>query len=187
MLSAARAKCAARDRIPEFVCGEVEKLVGRFGRGSFDCLVRFFNVLNCIPGAEEISRHLRALRTMLTAGGRGLLTVWNGTATLSTEPHPQVRRWSDPADPDREIIRFMVPELDRLEQVCRLKYRVLIINHRTGAFEEFESTHDIHLLTPVHYRQVLALSGFRVVREFPAGRPDDSLTADDWFVAYLVE
>ena len=92
-----------------------------------------------------------------------------------------------PFHPDREIIRFMVPELDRLNQVCRLNYQILTINHRTGAFEEFQSEHDIHLLTPVHYRHLLTTSGFQILGEFPQVRSGDPLTTDDWFATYLVE
>ncbi|MCH7702085.1 MAG: class I SAM-dependent methyltransferase [Planctomycetes bacterium] len=187
MLAKARSKCATLDHPPQFVGGDINGVIERFGGESFDCIVSFFNVLNCIPSVPEIARHLAALRTLLKIGGRGLLAVWNGAASLADQPHPQVRRWTDPADRDREIIRFMVPELDRINQVCRLNYQVLTINRRTGAFEEFQSEHDIHLLTPVHYRHLLATSGFQVLREFPQGRSDDPLTTDDWFATYLVQ
>ncbi len=187
MLAKARIKCTTLDRAPQFVGGDISDVVERFDPESFDCMVSFFNVLNCIPSVPEIARHLAAMRTLLKPGGRGMLAVWNGAASLADQPHPQVRRWTDPADPDREIIRFMVPELDRINQVCRLNYQVLTINHRTGVFEEFQSEHDIHLLTPVHYRHLLATSGFQVVGEFPQGRSEEPLTTDDWFATYLVE
>lgn len=187
MLAKARVKGVTLDHPPEFVGGDINGVVERFGPESFDCIVSLFNVLNCIPSVPEIARHLAAMRTLLTPGGRGLLAVWNGAASLADQPHPQVRRWIDPADRDREIIRFMVPELDRINQICRLNYQVLTINHRTGAFEEFQSQHDIHLLTPVHYRHLLATSGFQILGEFPQGRSDDPLTTNDWFATYLVE
>jgi hypothetical protein len=84
------------------------------------------------------------------------------------------------------MIRITIPNLDRVAQVCTLRYRVLNLDRATGNFTEFESVHRLRFLTPVQYRHLFELAGLTVLEEFPKARPGTSVTEKDWYISYLL-
>ena len=170
----------------------------RFATGQFDrCFanghphhvagaVSFFNVLNCMDTPTEMLLNLRLIRDVLEPGSLFLAEVWNGAAVFADAPRPDVRHYAVEGAPASEVVRITAPELDRVNQRCTLRYRVLTLNRATGSFTEFESVHTLRFLTPVQYRHLFELADLTLVDEFPKGRPETPVTVHDWYISYLV-
>lgn len=190
MIAQATAKADAQPNTlapVDFAAGELRAFCRALGDERFDGAVSFFNVLNCIPTPSAMVRDLSLIRDRLAPQARFLIDVWNGAAVFADEPRPDVHHYADEHDPDVEMIRITLPQTDRVEQCCTLRYRVLTLNRRNGRFSEFESIHSLHFLTPAQYRHLFELSGLSIRDEFPKGRPGVRITAGDWYISYLVE
>jgi SAM-dependent methyltransferase len=187
MITQARAKRPAQDSAKvAFACGSLASFCSTLDGRCFDGVVSFFNVLNCIETPGEMVEHLTLLRSRLAPGAKMLIDVWNGAAVFVDEPRPDVKHYGNPERPERETIRITVPSLDRVNQCCTLRYRVLDLDRRTGSFTEFESVHELRFLTPVQYRHLLELADLTILDEFPKGRPQSPVTEDEWYISYLV-
>lgn len=190
MIAQATAKSAGqsdtRARV-DFAAGELRAFCAALGDERFDGAVSFFNVLNCIPTPSAMVDDLSLIRDLLAPQARFLIDVWNGAAVFVDEPRPDVRHYPDEHDPDVEMIRITLPQIDRVEQCCTLRYRVLMLNRRDGRFSEFESVHSLRFLTPAQYRHLFELSGLSIRDEFPKGRPGVRITAGDWYISYLLQ
>jgi len=171
----------------DFAGGELSTFCAGLGNERFDGAVSFFNVLNCIPTPSAMVHDLSLIRERLARQARFLVDVWNGAAVFVDAPRPDVRHYADQHDPDVEMIRITLPQTDRVEQCCTLRYRVLTLNRRDGRFSEFESIHNLRFLTPAQYRHLFELSGLSIRDEFPKGRPGIPITAGDWYISYLLE
>ncbi len=187
MIAQARAKVALPDSAAvTFADGTLASFCHGLNGVCFDGVVSFFNVLNCIETPREMVEDLTLLRSRLAPGAKMLIDVWNGAAVFVNEPRPDVKHYRNPDDPQRETVRITVPDLDRVNQCCALRYRVLDLDRRTGSFTEFESVHRLRFLTPVQYRHLFELAELAIVDEFPKGRPQTPVTEDEWYISYLV-
>jgi SAM-dependent methyltransferase len=187
MITRARAKRPTADSAPvRFETGTFTDFCRRLDGTRFDGAVSFFNVLNCMVTPGAMLEHLRLLHSRLADGARCLIEVWNGAAVFVDEPHPDVRHYSVDNEPSREMVRITMPELDRINQICMLRYRVLTLDRATAGFTEFESVHTLRFLTPVQYRHLFELADLAVVDEFPKGRLGTPINDHDWYISYLV-
>lgn len=187
MIAEARSKRPDATAAPvRFESGSFSEFCDRINGDRFDGAASFFNVLNCIESPAAMLTHLTMLRRSLADGACFLADVWNGAAVFVDEPRPGVRHFQSAECDSAEIVRITVPTLDRINQRCTLRYRVLTLDRASGRFTEFESVHELHFLTPVQYRHLFELAGFTIVDEFPKGRPGEPVTARDWYISYLV-
>jgi len=187
MVAQARAKAeSARDTVVCFECGEFADLCGQMNGHRFHAAVSFFNVFNCMDSPMAMLDNLRLIRSALRPGGLLLMEVWNGAAVFTDSPRPNVRHHAVDGSPDREMVRIMEPEVDRVAQRCTLRYRVLTLDRGEGRFMEFESIHRLHFLTPVQYRHLFELAKFELVDEFPKGKAGVPVSDRDWYISYLV-
>ena len=169
-----------------FETGAFSDFCNRLNGDRFDGAVSMFNVFNCMGSASTMLEQLRLVRKTLAAGASFLVEVWNGVAVLTDEPRPHVRHCDLGEDNAREVVRITLPELDRINQVCTLRYRVLTLDRVARTFNEFESVHELRFLTPVQYRHLFGLADLTVVDEFPKGRPGTPVSENDWHISYLV-
>ena len=183
----------ARKKTPSAASAPVHFESGDFGNfrrqktgTKFNGAVSLFNVFNCMPTPAAMLAHLRLIREGLAPGARFVVDVWNGAAVFADEPRSSVRHFSQEKQPDHELVRITVPKLDRIEQVCKLHYRVLTLNRAAGSFTEFESVHTLRFLTPVQYRHLFEMGGLSIVDEFVHGRPETPVTENNWYISYLL-
>ncbi len=187
MIERARAKLAPDDADSvRFETGMFSDLCARMNGHRFDGAVSMFNVFNCMDSPGMMLEQLRLIAGTLAAGARFLAEVWNGVAVFADEPRPDVRRCFHGENGAREVVRITLPKLNRINQVCELRYRVLTLDRVSMSFDEFESIHRLRFLTPVQYRQLFELAGLTIVDEFPKGQPGTPVTEHDWHISYLV-
>lgn len=187
MIAEARAKRPeAASAAVRFEAGSFSDFCARTNGNRFAGAASFFNVLNCMESPAAMLEDLTRLRRCLCPGGCFLADAWNGAAVFMDEPHPDVRHFKRDANDSSEIVRITVPTLDRVNQRCSLRYRVLTLDRESGRFAEFESVHRLLFLTPVQYRHLFELAGFAIVDEFPKGRLGEPVSAQDWYISYLV-
>ena len=169
-----------------FESGVFADFCARMNGFRFRGAVSMFNVLNCMDSLGEMLEQLKLIAGTLQPGARFLLEVWNGAAVFADEPRPDVRRCRASQNGAKEVVRITLPQLDRVNQVCELRYRVLTLDRDSMSFEEFESLHRLRFLTPVQYRQLFDLAGFTLIDEFPKCKPGTPVTEHDWHISYLV-
>jgi len=187
MIAQARAKMLPTGAASvRFQAGGFAEWCDQYSDERFDGVVSFANILNCMESPAEMLLNLRLIRKMLSVGARLIMEVWNGAAVFVDDPRPEITRTHDPACPRREIIRVTTPTVDRVNQRCTLHYRVIRMNPDDGRCEDFESTHNLKFLTPLHYRHMFELADLTVLEEFPRGRPGVPITQDDWYISYLL-
>jgi len=187
MIAEARAKrSGATSAAVRFEAGSFSDFCAQMNGARFAGAASFFNVLNCLESPAAMLADLTLLRRCLRRGGRFLADVWNGAAVFMDEPRPDVRHYKPGGSDSAEFVRITVPTLDRVNQRCALRYRVLTLDRANGRFAEFESIHQLHFLTPVQYRHLFELAGFAIVDEFPKGRVGERISAQDWYISYLV-
>ena len=187
MIASARTKQPAPESVPvRFETGAFDDFYRQLDGTRFDGAVSFFNVLNCMVSPEAMLSHLRLLRSRLAVSAKMLVEEWNGAAVFADKPRPNVRHFSADDKPTCEIVRIMVPDLDRISQICTLHYRVLTLDRATAGFTEFESVHTLRFLTPVQYRHLFELADLSIVEEFTPDRPGEPITENDWYISYLV-
>lgn len=183
----------ARAKLPEPGSAEIRFETGRFDEWCeqssglrFDGAVSLFNVLNCMDSGNEMLAHLRLICSKMAQGAKLLVEVWNAAAVLVHDPRPAIRHYPDRETPSLETIRITDPEVDRVNQRCTLRYRVLTLDRGAGRFTEFESVHRLHLLTPDQYRRLFDLAELKIVDVFPQGHPGTAITEHDWYISFLV-
>ncbi len=189
MLERARARAAPKGSgAVRFFTGDFAEFCDSLNGTYFDGVVSIFQVFNCMESPQRMLRDLRLIRGRLSEHGRFLIDLWNGAAVFDEDPRPDVRHFSRPDDPNVEIIRITVPQLDRVSQRCTLQYRFMTVDRaKGGTWSEFESIHQLTFLTPLQYRHLFELAGFRILDEFRRGSPGTPITAHDWYISYLLQ
>ncbi len=169
-----------------FETGAFAEFCGTLAPGSLDGAISIFYVLNCLDSAASMLAHLKLIRSKLAVGARFLMDVWNGAAVFANNPQSSVKHFPLNGQSQREVVRVTVPELDRLNQRCMLRYHVLSLDRgKGGNVVEFESVHVLRFLTPLQYRHLLELAGLTLLDEFSKGNPGEPITESDWYISYL--
>lgn len=189
MIAQARSKPVTEQSAQvQFEAARFDQFCSRLNGHRFDGAVSIFQVFNCMKSAEEMLDHLRLLCGRLRAGGRFLIDLWNGAAVFCEDPRPELRRYACGGDEAAEIVRTTVPTVDRINQTCCLRYRIMQIDREGQRIRsDFESCHELFFLTPVQYRHLFALAGLNILDEFRRGHPGSAITERDWYISYLLE
>ena len=189
MIARASAKPTAPNSAPvQFAAGTFSEFCAGLNGHMFDGAVSIFQVFNCMESPGEMLGNLQLIAGRLAPKGRLLIDLWNGAAVFADDPRPHIFRSRCLDSPTREVIRVTVPELDRVQQVCVLNYRILIVDSESSAVcNDFESVHKLTFLTPLQYRHLFELAGFEILDEFKRHHPGVPITDKDWYISYLVQ
>jgi len=77
-----------------------------------------------------------------------------------------------------KIIRFTQPELDIINQIVKVNFRVCKLKDNT--FEETFETHPMRFLFPQEIRYFLEMAGFTEIHFCPFLEPSRELKETDW-------
>lgn len=172
----AAVRILSRD-VVEWAGSETETRIGAF--------YSFANVINCLPDEATMEQSLRAIASLLPAGGRGMVDAWNILPLLKNGPRETIRHV---ATPGAEFVQTMAASLERERQVLNIDYRVFVSRDGGACWRQVRSTHRLTLRTPRQYHGLFERAGFAVL-EMLVQRPRSDTRAgdDDRLVTFVLE
>ena len=129
----------------------------------FDACICMFAVMDYITQTEEVLKTLINIREHLEKDSLFICDFWNGLAVLRILPSVRVKIAEDK---EKRVIRIAEPELDAFNHLCRVRYRLLILQNNT-LIDEFEEIHTIRYFFPQERIHYLQDSGFEVLKVCP--------------------
>ena len=137
MISVAKQKCDCT-----FHVGDVRSVSLS---GKFDACVALFAVMWYMVENSDIVKALNNVRAHLKPGGLFVFDVWNGLAVMRTLPEVRVKEVEDSKS---RVLRIAYPRLEAFSHVCRVDYKLLVLDKSEGAFEEIDETHNVRFYFP---------------------------------------
>jgi hypothetical protein len=90
--------------------------------------------------------------------------VWNGLAVMRTLPEVRVKEVEDGKN---RVLRIAYPSLEAFSHVCRVDYKLLVLDKNEGSFEEVDETHNVRFYFPQEIKFFLECAGFEVLKICP--------------------
>lgn len=185
MIAVARAKACWLSSVG-FRCCDADELAAAADRPTFDGVIAFSNVLNCLPNVAAMEMTLRALAHMMRPGALGLVDVWNILPLVKNGTRDTVRPLSVPGG---DIVQTMRASFDADAQTLAIDYLIFVSRDGRRTWRHITSLHRLQLLKPEQYERLFAATGFAVRSVVLQHARDDSreVTSDDRLVCYIVE
>ncbi len=148
---------------------------------TFDAVIAMFDVISYMTSNDDLMASFRSARRHLNPGGIFMFDAWFGPAVLTTRP---TDRFGIIETDDTRVLRLVTPELDLLQHIVKVHYRIL---HIQGAriIEEINETHNMRFLFPQEVIHYLDEAGFACKRLCPFPQFDENLSEHDWKFAVV--
>jgi SAM-dependent methyltransferase len=148
---------------------------------KFDAAICMFAVMDYFTTNPELEKVIRNLRAVLKEGALFIFDVWNGLAVLRILPEVRVKVMKDKV---KRLIRWVYPELDSFNHLCRDRYHLIVTEGRKLVDEVIE-THTVRYFFPQEIRHYLEENDFEVIEICPflklGGKVDETV----WNIACI--
>ena len=131
--------------------------------GEFDACVCMFAAMNYLTHNSEIQKALLNIRKHLRRDGLFIFDFWNGLAVLRILPETRVKTVMGNGI---KVVRFVQPELDAFNHVCKSHYH-LIVTRGDTVLEEVQETHEVRYFFPQEIVHYLEEAAFEVLQMSP--------------------
>ncbi len=142
---------------------------------KFDAAICMFAVMNYFITNLELERVIKNLRAVLKEGALFIFDVWNGLAVLRILPEVRVKMTKDKG---KRVIRWVHPELDSFNHLCRDRYH-LVVTEGKKLVDEVTETHTIRYFFPQEIKHYLEGNDFEVIEICPflqlGGKVDETV------------
>ncbi len=142
-----------------------------------DAALSMFAVIGYLTDNNLLESTFLKIREHLTPGGIFIFDCWYGPAVMSGKPECRVHTYT--LDNGRQLIRIVTPELDALNHVVKVSYRVLELQGDKVLADSSE-THPMRFLFPQEIRYFLEKAGFTDIRLYPFDSLERTLEINDW-------
>ncbi len=159
MIKRAKAKLESNMRL-DFQTADLLKL--NLGV-KFSACVCMFAVMSYITQTEDVLKVLKNIRKHLEKDSLFIFDFWSGPAVLSILPSERVKIVEAN---EKRAIRIAKPELDILNHLCRVDYRLLILQRNT-LVDEVKETHIMRYFFPQEIVHYLEDAGFEALKICP--------------------
>jgi SAM-dependent methyltransferase len=132
-------------------------------RKKFDVCTAMFAVMNYLPENSDIQKALINVRKHLKPGSLFISDFWNGLAVLRILPSTRIKIVKNAK---RRIMRIASPELEALKHICRVNYRLVVIEENL-VVDDIEETHVVRFLFPQEIAHYLEEAGFELLKICP--------------------
>lgn len=143
---------------------------------KFDSVIAMFAVMSYQTTNKAIASVCKVAKEHLNPGGLFIFDCWHGFGVLSDRPVPRIKE-IDMGNGEK-IIRFTQPELDIINQIVKVNFRIFKLKDNT--FEEAFETHPMRFLFPQEIRYFLEMAGFTEIHFCPFLEPSRELKETDW-------
>lgn len=151
--------------------------------GRYDVVTAMFAAINYLTDRRDLRRTLDNVRKLLKPGGLFIFDFWNGNAVLSDYSPVRVKRGREAG---RLVQRISQTVLDRLSHVATINFEFMLIED--GCVKrEFSEVHHVRYFFPQEMMDLLAESGFEVLKRCPFMQPDQALGEQDWNVTIVAK
>lgn len=133
---------------------------------KFDAAICMFAVIGYFTTNHEVAKVMGNVRRMLKEGGLFIFDVWNGLAVLRLMPEVRVKVMEGGEPPGMRVIRWVHPELDAFNHLCKDHYH-LIVTKENKIVDEVIETHTVRYFFPQEISHYLEESGFEVIEICP--------------------
>lgn len=131
--------------------------------GEFDACLCMFAALNYLTRNSDIRTALVNIRKHLRSAGLFIFDFWNGLAVLRILPETRIKTVTGDGV---KVIRFVQPELDAFNHICKSHYH-LIATKGDAILEEVRETHEVRFFFPQEIVHYLEETGFEVLQISP--------------------
>jgi len=142
---------------------------------KFDAAICMFAVMDYFIANRDLEKVIGNVRKVLKEGALFIFDVWNGLAVLRILPEVRVKVVEDGG---KRVIRWVHPELDSFNHLCRDRYH-LIVTEGEKLVDEITETHTVRYFFPQEIGHYLEENGFEVVRICPflnlGGKVDENV------------
>lgn len=150
---------------------------------KFDAALAMFAVVNYLPTNNDLQISFANIRGHLEKDSLFVFDVWNGLAVLRILPEVRVKIAEDK---EKRIIRIAQPELDAFNHLCRVHYRLLILQNN-ALVDEFEETHVIRYLFPQEIVHYLEDAEFEVLKICPFLNLEGNTDENVWNITIIAK
>ena len=173
MLEIAKRKAEAQRLEIDFIEGDITRITTD---KKYDAVISMFAVIGYQTTNAALAAACKAAKDCLVPGGIFLFDCWHGHAVIADRPAPRIKEST--LGSGEKIIRFTSPEIDILNHVVNVNFRVWRI--KGSEFGDTSETHPIRFLFPQEARYFLEVAGFEKVDFYPFLQTDRALTEKDW-------
>lgn len=147
----------------------------------FDACICMFSTLGYVNENHDVHRALKNIRRHLKEGSLFIFDFWNGLAVLRILPSVRVKV----VDNERlKITRVAEPELDSFHHICKVHYRITIIEGKK-VLDEIEETHPVRFYFPQEIIWYLEDADFEVLNICPFLDLDGKVDENIWTIAAI--
>jgi SAM-dependent methyltransferase len=130
---------------------------------EFDACVCMFAAMNYLTRNNDILTALLNVRKHLKRDGLFIFDFWNGLAVLRILPETRVKTVTGDGI---KVTRFVQPELDAFNHVCKSHYHLIVTKGET-VLEEVQETHEVRYFFPQEIVHYLEEAAFEVLQMSP--------------------
>ncbi len=143
---------------------------------TFDAVVSMFAVMGYQTSNHDLEDTIQGVHQHLNPGGLFIFDGWFGPAVLIERPSERTKIIE--TDTGR-IIRHARPELDVVNQVVNVIYKVLHLQGDT-LIDEIDEVHTMRFFFHQEIKYFLEKSGFELLKISPFMELDRPITENDW-------
>lgn len=148
---------------------------------KFDACICMFAVMGYLTETHDVQKALMNIRGHLKNNGLFIFDLWNGLAVMRILPSVRTKKLSAGK---RRVIRIAEPQLDAFNHICKINYRLIIIE-KDKIVHEVEEIHPVRFFFPQEIKHYLEDAGFEVLKICPFldlnGRVDETI----WNIAVI--
>ena len=148
---------------------------------KFDACVCMFAVLGYLTETCDIIKAFKNIRNHLKDDSLFIFDLWNGLAVLRILPSLRTKILNARK---RRIIRIAEPELDAFNHICKVNYRLFIIENNI-IVDEVKETHVVRYYFPQELKHYLEESGFEVLKICPFLDLNGNVDENVWNIAIV--
>ena len=148
---------------------------------KFDACVCMFAVLGYLTETCDIIKAFKNIRNHLKDDSLFIFDLWNGLAVLRILPSLRTKILNAGK---RRIIRIAEPELDAFNHICKVNYRLFIIENNI-IVDEVKETHVVRYYFPQELKHYLEESGFEVLKICPFLDLNGGVDENVWNIAIV--
>ncbi len=150
---------------------------------KYDLTVAMFAVMGYLTSNEDFLEGLKTARAHLEKGGLFIFDVWFGPTVLTEGPETRIQEFDKNG---KRTIRIVSPELDSINQIVRVKYKILQIDDRR-VVTEVDEVHEMRFFFIQELKLFLEDAGFEMVKVCPFMAAGREPVPGDWNISVVAK
>ena len=173
MIDQARRKCASAGLRLGLNIGDLRSVSSK---KKYDAAICMFAVMGYFVTNNEIGEVIRNMRGMLKKDALFIFDVWNGLAVMRMLPEVRVKVAEGAG---MRAIRWVYPELDSFNHMCKDHYQLIVIKGNR-VIDEIAETHTVRYFFPQEIIHYIEENGFEALEICPFLHLGERVDENEW-------